>query len=312
MKNILITGGAGFIGSHTADVLLHAGFKVVVFDNLISGKLANLDLFHPNLEVVANEQANVLNYPSLLTQIKRCDAVLHLAAIPSVPKSIEDPVASLQVNLQGFVHVLQAVRESQKPIRVVYASSAAVYGNASQLPCSDEVVVLPPVLSPYALEKATDERYADLFARLFGIQCLGLRYFNVYGARQDPSSPYSGVISKFMACYSKNEPITIWGDGQQSRDFINVLDVARANLLALQSDFVGVLNVATGKPETLLSLLQCIEQVGGRPADIHLSEARAGDIRESYATTAKALAHLGFCAETSLLEGMRLLMNSGL
>jgi UDP-glucose 4-epimerase len=237
--------------------------------------------------------------------------VLHLAAIPSVPKSIEDPVASLQVNLQGFVHVLQAVRESQKPIRVVYASSAAVYGDASELPCSDDVAVLPPVLSPYALEKATDERYADLFARLFGIQCLGLRYFNVYGTRQDPSSPYSGVISKFMACYSKDEPITIWGDGQQSRDFINVLDVARANLLALQSDFVGVLNIATGKPETLLSLLQCIEQVGGRPADIHLGAARAGDIRESYATTAKAEQHLGFQAETSLQEGMRLLMNIG-
>jgi UDP-glucose 4-epimerase len=311
MKNILITGGAGFIGSHTADLLLQAGFRVVVFDNLISGKLANLDLFHPDLQVVANEQANVLNYPSLLTQIKRCDAVLHLAAIPSVPKSIEDPVASLQVNLQGFVHVLQAVRESQKPIRVVYASSAAVYGDASQLPCSDDVAVLPPVLSPYALEKATDERYADLFARLFGIQCLGLRYFNVYGTRQDPGSPYSGVISKFMASYSQNAPITIWGDGQQSRDFINVLDVARANLLALQSDFVGILNVATGKPATLLSLLQCIEQVGGRPADIHLGAARAGDIRESYATTAKALQHLGFRAETSLLDGMRLLMNIG-
>jgi UDP-glucose 4-epimerase len=164
------------------------------------------------------------------------------------------------------------------------------------------------VLSPYALEKANDERYAELFARLFGISCLGLRYFNVYGARQDASSPYSGVISKFMACYSQNEAITICGDGLQSRDFIYVADVARANLLALQSDYVGVLNIATGQAETLLNLVKCIEEVGGRAVDTHFGAARAGDIRDSYASITKAEQDLAFRAETSLLEGMRLLM----
>jgi UDP-glucose 4-epimerase len=305
MKNILITGGAGFIGSHTADLLLQSGYKVTVLDNLVSGKLTNLDLFHPNLQFVPGD---ILDYPALLTQIKRCDAVLHLAAIPSVPKSIEDPVTSLKVNLQGFVQVLQAVRESQKRIRVVYASSAAVYGDASELPCRDEASVTPPVLSPYALEKSSDERYADLFARLFGMSCLGLRYFNVYGARQDPSSPYSGVISKFMACYSGKETITICGDGEQSRDFIYVADVARANLLALQSDYTGVLNVATGQPETLLSLIKYMEEVGGYPAEIYFGASRPGDIRESYAATTSAAQHLAFRSETALLEGMRLLM----
>lgn len=307
MKTILVTGGAGFIGSHTTDLLLQSGMKVVVFDNLVSGKLTNLDLFNPNLEFVPGD---ILDYPALLAQIKRCDAVLHLAALPSVPKSIEDPIHSLKINMQGFLHVLQGVREAGRSVRVVYASSAAVYGDASQLPCNDEMAVLAPALSPYALEKATNERYADLYARLFDVSCLGLRYFNVYGQRQDPGSPYSGVISKFMDCYERGEDITILGDGLQSRDFISVRDVARANVAALQSDYAGVLNIATGKPETLLNLVNYIEQAGMRSARIHHGPSRAGDIRESYATTAKAEQALSFFSQISLAEGIHLLMNN--
>ena len=307
MKKILITGGAGFIGSHTADLLLQSGLHVVVFDNLATGKAKNLDLFHPELEYIPGD---VLDYPALLTQIKRCDAVLHLAALPSVPKSIEDPINSLRVNTQGFVHVLQAIRESERNVRLVYASSAAVYGNERVLPCNDESTNFNPSLSPYALEKANDERYADLYAHLFGIKSLALRYFNVYGPRQDPNSPYSGVISKFMESYQKSEPIIIWGDGKQSRDFIYAADVARANLLALRSDYHGMLNIATGIPETLSSLVKCIETAGGQAADVHFGPERAGDIRESHASIQKAAKNLDFRSQTGLAEGINQLLSS--
>src|SRR3990167_4717098 len=285
MKRILITGGAGFIGSHTADLFLQQDWRVVVFDNLVSGKLNNLNVFHPNLRVV---QADILDYPALLKEVSACDVVLHLAALSSVPQSIEDPVQSLKVNTLGFLHVLQAIRESQKSIRLIYASSAAVYGCVAQLPCSDEKIVSSVVLSPYALEKANNERYADLYARLFGIKSIGLRYFNVYGERQDPNSPYSGVISKFIQCYQENKPITIFGDGEQSRDFIYVKDVAKANWLALQADYTGVLNIATGVPETLQNLIRYIEQTGQHPAKLQFEGARLGDIPHSYAKTTEA------------------------
>lgn len=308
MKTVLVTGGAGFIGSHTVDLLLKTGARVIVMDNLATGKVANLDLFHPHLEF---HPGDVLDYPALLAQISRCDAVLHLAALPSVPKSIENPIHSLQVNTQGFLHVLQAIRELKKAIRLVYASSAAVYGAEASLPCSDESTTLSQAaLSPYALEKANNERYADLYARLFGIQSLALRYFNVYGPRQDPLSPYSGVIAKFIENYQKKEAITIWGDGQQSRDFIYVADVARANVAALQSTYAGILNVATGTPETLTNLLRYIEQAGGYPANVHFAAARAGDIRDSYASTRKAEEHLAFRFETELAVGVRALMTA--
>jgi UDP-glucose 4-epimerase len=308
MKKILITGGAGFIGSHTTDLLLKSGYKVVVLDNLATGKLTNLDLFHPQLEFIPGD---VLDYPKLLTQVKRADAVLHLAALPSVPKSIEDPIHSLQVNTQGFLQVLQAVRNAEKEIRLVYASSAAVYGNAQDLPCSDaREDLLNAPLSPYALEKASNERYAKLFADLFGIQSLGLRYFNVYGPRQDPRSPYSGVIAKFIENYQCEEDIIIWGDGQQSRDFIYVADVARANMAALIGDVSGVLNVATGVPETLLQLVEYIEEAGGKRVQTHFAPERSGDIRQSYAATEMALEKLAFRYETKLALGIKLLMSS--
>lgn len=304
MKKVLITGGAGFIGSHTADLLLDQGCSVIVYDNFSSGKLTNLNLFHSGLEVV---QGDVLDYPKLVKEMARCDAVLHLAAIPSVQRSIDDPVRSLQVNLMGLLNVLQAIREIQKPLRLVYASSAAVYGDAEILPCRDDVPLMAKPLSPYALEKATDERYAELYLHLFKIQSLGLRYFNVYGTRQDPKSSYSGVISIFMEKYKKHEPIQIFSDGKQSRDFIHVSDVAHANALALQGDYCGVLNIATGVAETLNNLVNYVEQVGGYSAQAEHVNARVGDIVHSYASTQKAQDVLGFRYNVALADGIRLL-----
>lgn len=299
-QRILVTGGAGFIGSHSVDFLLAQGCQVVVLDNLFSGNTANLDMRHPGLEFM---EGDVLEYPLLVDLLKSCDAVLHLAAIASVPESIANPIYSMQVNMQGFLHVLQAVHESRKDIRIVYASSAAVYGDTTSLPCREQQVEIP--LSPYALQKMNCEQYAALFHSLHGIKSLGLRYFNVYGQRQDPRSPYSGVISRFLDLYRKNEELIFNGDGLQLRDFIHVSDVVRANWLALQSDVHGALNIATGQPETLIALVDYIEAAGGRPALRGFAPARLGDIRESYAATALAADKIGFKAEIGLREGIK-------
>lgn len=305
MKRVLVTGGAGFIGSHTVDLLLQKGYQVVVFDNLVTGKLSNLDLFHANFQLI---QADILDYQKLFVELSRCDAVLHLAALPSVPKSIEDPLQSLKINTLGFVHVLQAMRKIPKSIRLVYASSAAVYGDTTILPCSDQQPLMQPVLSPYALEKTDNERYADLFHRLFSINALGLRYFNVYGKRQDPKSAYSGVISRFIERYQKNEAIIIYGDGEQARDFIHVADIARANVLALESDYVGVMNIATGVPRSLKELVNCIEKAGKKPAQYEFAAPRAGDIARSYGSVQLAEDVLGFRPEVPLEQGVEQLL----
>lgn len=302
-NRILVTGGAGFIGSHSVDFLLEQGCNVVVLDNLFSGKTSNLNLKHPNLEFI---EGDVLEYPLLVDLLQTSDAVLHLAAIASVPESIANPIYSMQVNMQGFLHVLQGVYACHKNIRIVYASSAAVYGDTTSLPCKEQQVEIP--LSPYALQKMNCEQYAALFASLHGIQSLGLRYFNVYGERQDPRSPYSGVISRFIDLYEKQEKLVIYGDGQQSRDFIHVSDVVRANWLALNSQQHGALNIATGQPETLLSLVDYIEAAGGKPAHREFAEPRLGDIRASYASTVLAKDQLGFTAEVSLKDGIKLLV----
>jgi UDP-glucose 4-epimerase len=183
-----------------------------------------------------------------------------------------------------------------------------VYGENVELPSNDEAPLSAIALSPYALEKANNERYADLYARLFGIQSLGLRYFNVYGLRQDPTSPYAGVISKFIELYQQNKTITIFGDGEQSRDFIHVSDIARANWLALSSTYSGVLNIATGVPETLRNLVRYIEALGKQPARVEFAAARSGDVARSYAKTEKAARYLGFHYSTNLEQGIHSLL----
>jgi UDP-glucose 4-epimerase len=302
---ILITGGAGFIGSHTVDHLLDQHHQVLVLDNLSSGNLAYLNLQHPQLEFI---EGDVLEYPLVFDLLKDCDAVLHLAAIASVPLSISEPIYSFQVNTQGFLHVLQAVRQLQRPVRVVYASSAAVYGDITSLPCDDTKALHTTPLSPYALQKMHDEHYANLYYRLFGIKSLGLRYFNVYGPRQDPHSPYSGVISRFLTAFANKQPLTVFGNGEQSRDFITVKEVAKANALALTSDFHGAVNIATGTPETLLNVITYLEAASGQSAIVRFEAARSGDILSSYGSTQLAAEALLFKATTALKDGIKPLL----
>lgn len=300
-KRILVTGGAGFIGSHTVDALLADGREVVVLDNLSSGKLENLNLQHPNLEFI---EGDILEYPLIESLLPGCDAVLHLAAIASVPLTIAEPIYSMQVNTQGLLHILQAINKAQRQIRLVYASSAAVYGETPP-PCSDALPLTAPALSPYALQKAHDEDYAGLYERLFAVKSLGLRYFNVYGLRQDPHSPYSGVISRFLDSYRQDTELTVFGDGKQCRDFIHVSDVAAANMLALDSEFVGALNIATGRPQTLIELIAAISQAGGRTAKVRFESARVGDIVSSFGSADTAEFALGFVAKMGLEQGIK-------
>lgn len=304
LNRVLVTGGAGFIGSHTIDLLLESDTQVVVLDNLTSGKLENLNLSHPNIEFI---EGDVLDLYLLDEIIASCDAVLHLAAIASVPYSLENPVYSFQVNTQGFLHVLTAIHKAKRSIRLVYASSAAVYGNTSELPSRDDVPLTDVALSPYAMQKIHCEDYANLYARLFGVKSLGLRYFNVYGPRQDAASPYSGVISRFLAAYQNNESLTLFGDGTQTRDFIHVADVAKANVLALNHTYAGVLNIATGVGESLLQLIQYLEAIGEREAHKVFQPAREGDINASYAAVSKAKECLRFQTTLDLAHGLKTL-----
>lgn len=301
-QKILVTGGAGFIGSQTVDLLLKQDKQIIVLDNLFSGSLNNLDLSHPNLELV---EGDVLEFPLVEQLMQDCDAVLHLAAIASVPQSIENPIYSFQVNTQGFLHVLEAVHKTNRPIRLVYASSAAVYGDFGDLPCREDVPFSGIPVSPYALQKIHNENYAALYSRIHGIKSLGLRYFNVYGPTQDPNSPYSGVISRFLSAYKHDIELIIYGDGQQSRDFVHVSDVALANSLALENDFDGVLNIATGVQETLLNLIKYVEEVGGKSARLRFEAERIGDIKSSYAAISRAKEYLDFSFSTSLKDGVR-------
>jgi len=272
--NVLITGGAGFIGSHTTELMIQKGIPVTVFDNLSTGKLSNLKRCG-DANVV---EGDICDMSALKRAIAGATHVIHLAAQVSVQQSISNPIHSQRTNIVGFLNVLEAARENGIN-RLVYASSAAVYGTPAKLPLDDSTSASP--LSPYGLEKYINDQYATLYRTLHGISTMGLRYFNVYGERQDPKSPYSGVISKFLDASLSGEPVSIFGDGTQSRDFIYVKDIARVNLAALCSNVVGTANVATGNSISLNELLDVISQVNGRYVERSYEPAKDGDIKNS-------------------------------
>jgi UDP-glucose 4-epimerase len=302
--HVLITGGAGFIGSHTTDQLLAAGARVRVLDNFSSGKRENLPS-HPDLEVIAGDIRDPAAVAGALAGVTH---VLHLAAQVSVQASVESPAESASVNIAGFLNVLDGVRRAGIR-RFVYASSAAVYGIPARLPLDESAPSLP--ISPYGLEKAINDQYAALFLELYGVPTLGLRYFNVFGPRQDPASPYSGVISIFTRRLRGNLPLTVYGDGQQTRDFVYVGDVARANVLALGSPATGPCNVATGQTITLLQLIDALAGVAGTRPAVQFAAVRSGDIRHSAADNSRLRTELKLDRYTAVREGLQQLWASG-
>jgi UDP-glucose 4-epimerase len=298
----LVTGGAGFIGSHLVDALVNDGCQVTVLDNLSSGRLENLKNI---IERISFVRGDIRDRDILMRLTSECDAVFHQAAVVSVPKTVEDPVSSTLVNDLGTLQVLDAARVNGVK-RVVLASSSAVYGDAPELP---KVENMPAdALSPYAVQKLTNEFYAVLYHRLYNLATTCLRYFNVFGPHQDPSSPYSGVISIFMEKAVAGERPTIYGNGRQTRDFIYVKDVVRANILAAQNkDAAGqVYNVGTGSSVQIIQLWQMIAALARSALAPEYAAARAGDVLHSLADSAKARRQLGFESQTPIGLGLEL------
>ncbi len=303
MSHYIVTGGAGFIGSAIVRKLLDEGAsRIVVIDNLLTGRERNLEEVRSRIDF---QRADIRNYEEIAPLIRGAGVVFHQAAIPSVPRSIDDPVPSHDVNANGTFNVLRAAKEGQAG-RVVYAASSSAYGDTEVLP---KVESMPPrPKSPYALQKLIGEYYAGIFSGVYGLETVSLRYFNVYGPRQDPSSAYSGVLSLFMTAVLDRKAPRILGDGEQSRDFTYVDDVAELNLKAARAKGVSgnMYNGGNGGRITLnqaWALLQKLEGVNITPT---YGPPRAGDVRDSQADTTLAVRDLGHAPRYSFEEGMRL------
>ncbi|MBO3275272.1 NAD-dependent epimerase/dehydratase family protein [Pseudomonas schmalbachii] len=301
-KPILITGGAGFIGSHLADALLAQGFKVRVLDNLSTGKRENLPAAVELLE------GDVADAARLREAVKGCQAVAHLAAVASVQASVDDPVATHQSNFIGTLNLCEAMREEGIQ-RVLFASSAAVYGQNGQGAAIDEDTPKAP-LTPYASDKLSSEHYLDFYRRQHGLEPAIFRFFNVYGPRQDPSSPYSGVISIFTQRAQNGLPITVFGDGEQTRDFIYVGDLVKLLVQALTASQVadGAVNVGLNRTTSLNQLLASVSELLGGLPPVTYADARPGDIRHSRANNARLLAHYRLDEPTALTTGLARLL----
>jgi UDP-glucose 4-epimerase len=302
---VLITGGAGFIGSHLVDALLAKGYAVRVLDNLSTGKVANLPMSNPRLELITGDVADT----ALVSRCMRgCRAVAHLAAVASVQASVDDPVSTHQSNFVGTLNVCEAMREHGVQ-RIVFASSAAVYGNNGEGLAIDEDTPKAP-LTPYAADKLASEYYLDFYRRQHGLTPAVFRFFNIFGPRQDPSSPYSGVISIFTERAQQGLPITVFGDGEQTRDFVYVGDLVEVLVQALELPevAVGASNVGLGQTITLKQLLAEIAGVlGGLPV-VSYGEARPGDIRHSRANNTRLLSRYQFPQPTPMAVGLARLL----
>jgi nucleoside-diphosphate-sugar epimerase len=300
MSTYLVTGGAGFIGSHLAEELVRRGHTVRVADSLITGKRSNLDHV-PNVDF---RQGDLADLDFARDAVQGCDYVLHEAAIPSVPRSVKDPVTSNRANVDATLNVLVAARDAGVK-RVVFAGSSSAYGDTPTLPKREDMPGNP--LSPYALQKVVGEQYLQMFTRLYGLETVSTRYFNVFGPRQDPSSPYSGVISVFATALLENRSPTIYGDGEQTRDFTYVANVVDGVLRACEAPRASgeIINVATGGRISLNELYRKMKAIVGATADPVYAEPRQGDVRDSQADIRKAQELLGYQPTVSFDEGLK-------
>ena len=301
MASYLVTGGAGFIGSHLADALLKRGESVRVVDSFITGNRGNLEALSGPVELVEGDLADE---GVARRAVEGADYILHQAAIPSVPRSVADPLTSHRANVDATLQLLLAARDSGVK-RVVYAGSSSAYGDAPTLPKREDMPTAP--LSPYALQKLIGEQYMQMFTQLYGLETVTIRYFNVFGPRQDPSSPYSGVIALFATALLAGNPVTIVGDGEQTRDFTYVSNIVDGVLRAVAApDAAGeVINVATGRQISINQLAKALGDVTGTSLPAVHTEVRTGDVRHSLADISKAKALLGYEPKVTLEEGLR-------
>jgi nucleoside-diphosphate-sugar epimerase len=300
MATYLVTGGAGFIGSHLAEELVRRGQRVRVADSLITGNRRNLE----HLPAVEFLEGDLADLAFARTAVGGCDYVLHQAAIPSVPRSVNDPITSNRANVDATLNVLVAARDAGVK-RLTFAGSSSAYGDTPTLPKREDMPVNP--LSPYALQKVVAEQYLQMFTRLYGLETVSVRYFNVFGPRQDPSSPYSGVISVFATALLENRPPTIYGDGEQTRDFTFVANVVDGVLRACDAPGASgeVINVATGGRISLNELFREMKKIIGASVEPQYAAGRQGDVRDSQADIAKAKAILGYEPSVAFEEGLK-------
>jgi UDP-N-acetylglucosamine/UDP-N-acetyl-alpha-D-glucosaminouronate 4-epimerase len=300
MSLYLVTGGAGFIGSHLTEELVRRGEQVRVVDSLITGHRKNL----AHLSGIDFLEGDLADLAIAKRAVQGADYVLHQAAIPSVPRSVEDPITSNRANIDSTLNVLVAARDARVK-RVVYAASSSAYGNTPTLPKHEAMPTNP--LSPYALQKLVGEQYMQMFTALYGLETVSIRYFNVFGPRQDPSSPYSGVISVFAKALLENTAPTIYGDGEQTRDFTYVANVVDGVLRAVKApDAAGqVVNVATGSSISLNRLFASMRELLGSRVDVSYGPLRNGDVKDSLADITRARTLLGYEPLVSFEAGLK-------
>ncbi len=298
--NVLVTGGAGFIGSHLATFLAGAGHAVRVLDNFATGSRSNLDALGDVVEIV---EGDIQSYERVHNAVRGCEVVLHQAALPSVPRSVQDPLTSNAVNVIGTLNVLLAARDAGVR-RVVCASSSSVYGANRDMPKRE--VMAPMPISPYAVGKLAGEGYCRSFGEVYGLETVALRYFNIFGPRQDPRSQYSAVVPKFIEAFLNGQRPVIYGDGEQSRDFTSVENVVDANVRALEADGVTgrVYNIACGEQVTLNDLVAELRELTGSTAEPEYAPARPGDVLHSLADITLAREELGYVPSVRLSEGL--------
>jgi UDP-glucose 4-epimerase len=296
----LVTGGGGFIGSNLVRALLARGDEVRVLDNFATGSRANLAGLEHDVDLV---EGDLRSYERVHAAVRGVEVVFHQGALPSVPRSVQDPLTTTAVNVEGTLNVLLAARD-EGVRRIVNASSSSVYGNTGTLPRTESQA--PDPISPYAVAKLAAERFCTSFSRVYGMEIVSLRYFNVFGPRQDPTSQYAAVVPRFVRAIASGEPVTIYGDGEQSRDFTYVDNVVSANLLAADVEKASgeILNVATGRSVTVNALADSIATLVGRPVEKRYEPARDADVRASWADLGEAGRVLGYEPHVGFDDGL--------